>query len=126
MNIDRPARHIRLPWQRRREILPNEDETTVSRRVPIVSSLPLSIKNHIVAMLAEFVGTFLFLLFALGGTNVVNTAPADNQPAELNANPAKLLYIALCFGMSLAVNAWVFFRISGGLFNPAVSARLSF
>jgi len=32
-----------------------------------------------------------------------------------------LLYIALSFGFSLAVNAWVFFRISGGLFNPAVS-----
>jgi aquaporin related protein len=32
-----------------------------------------------------------------------------------------LLYIALSFGFSLAVNAWVFFRISGGLFNPAVT-----
>lgn len=31
------------------------------------------------------------------------------------------LYIALSFGFSLAVNAWIFFRVSGGLFNPAVS-----
>jgi len=31
------------------------------------------------------------------------------------------LYISLCFGFSLAVNAWIFFRVSGGLFNPAVS-----
>ncbi|KAA8575945.1 hypothetical protein EYC84_006110 [Monilinia fructicola] len=37
------------------------------------------------------------------------------------SNPAQLLYSALCFGFSLAVNAWVFFRISGGLFNPAVT-----
>jgi glycerol uptake facilitator-like aquaporin len=27
----------------------------------------------------------------------------------------------LAFGFSLAVTVWVFFRISGGLFNPAVS-----
>lgn len=27
----------------------------------------------------------------------------------------------MSFGFSLAVNAWVFFRISGGLFNPAVT-----
>ena len=58
-------------------------------------------------------------MFALGGTNVVNAAPKEAQPADLAANPAKILYISLCFGMSLAVNAWVFFRISGGLFNPA-------
>jgi aquaporin rerated protein, other eukaryote len=122
MNVDRPARTIRLPWKNRKEQLPNEDETQVSRRVPLLGFLPLGVKNHFVAMMAEFAGTFLFLLFALGGTNVVNAAPLDAQPADLAANPAKLLYISLCFGMSLAVNAWVFFRISGGLFNPAVSA----
>lgn len=33
------------------------------------------------------------------------------------------MFIALSFGFSLAVNAWVFFRISGGLFNPAVSSN---
>ncbi|KAK5021538.1 Aquaporin-1 [Exophiala sideris] len=121
MNVDRPARRIRLPWKNRNDILPNEEETTVSRRVPLLGFLPLSIKNHFVAMIGEFAGTFLFLLFALGGTNVVNTAPADQTTASLAADPAKLLFISLCFGMSLAVNAWVFFRISGGLFNPAVS-----
>ena len=124
MNIDRPARQIRLPWQKRADILPNENETHVSRRVPLLSFLPLMAKNHIIAMMGEFVGTFLFLLFALGGTNVVNTAPLAGRPADLAANPAKLLFIALCFGFSLAVNAWVFFRISGGLFNPAVSYLL--
>lgn len=41
-------------------------------------------------------------------------------------NPAQLLYISLSFGFSLAVNAWIFFRISGGLFNPAVSFRSDF
>lgn len=41
--------------------------------------------------------------------------------AQVGSNPQQLQYIALCFGFSLAVNAWVFFRISGGLFNPAVT-----
>ncbi|KAK7890586.1 Aquaporin-1 [Exophiala xenobiotica] len=121
MNVDRPARKIRLPWKNREAMLPNEDETMVSRRVPFMRHLPLSFKNHFIAMMGEFAGTFLFLLFALGGTNVVNAAPEQGQPESLAANPAKLLFISLCFGMSLAVNAWVFFRISGGLFNPAVT-----
>ncbi|KAK5946916.1 Aquaporin-1 [Knufia obscura] len=122
MNVDRPARGIRVPWKSREAQLPSDKETTVSRRVPFLDFLPTSLKAHVVACAGEFVGTFLFLLFAFGGTNVVNTAPAEGaNTTELSANPAKLLYISLCFGMSLAVNAWVFFRISGGLFNPAVT-----
>ncbi|RYP52159.1 hypothetical protein DL768_002601 [Monosporascus sp. mg162] len=72
-------------------------------------------------VLSEFAGTFMFLLFAFGGTNTVNSAPLDGRSENLAANPSKLVFICLCFGMSLAVNAWTFFRISGGLFNPAVS-----
>lgn len=121
MNVDRPARQLRLPWHNRKKQLPSDSETQVSRRVPLLNILPLAVKNHFVAMSAEFTGTFLFLLFAFGGTNAVNTAPKEGQPENLAADPAKLLFISLCFGMSLAVNAWVFFRISGGLFNPAVS-----
>lgn len=122
MNVDRPTKGLRVPWKKREDQLPSSKDTTVSRRIPILSSLPTAIKGHLVACAGEFVGTFLFLLFAFGGTNVVNTAPATGANAEaLSANPAKLLYISLCFGMSLAVNAWVFFRISGGLFNPAVT-----
>jgi hypothetical protein len=40
-------------------------------------------------------------------------------------SPGALLYISLAFGFSLAVCAWVFFRISGGLFNPAVALGLA-
>lgn len=32
-----------------------------------------------------------------------------------------VLIISLAYGFSLLVNVWAFFRISGGLFNPAVS-----
>ncbi|KAF3070569.1 Aquaporin-1 [Daldinia childiae] len=101
---------IRRPWKR-------HSESELSNRLRPLDRLPLSIKNHLIATMSEFAGTFMFLLFAFGGTNAVNT----NLPGTPAADPAKLLYISLCFGMSLAVNAWVFFRISGGLFNPAVT-----
>ncbi|KAI0505621.1 aquaporin [Xylaria bambusicola] len=127
---------VRLPWEKpnpparrpsfaRRLTLgsrkPSISASIEHHRVRLLNRLPLEVKNHIVAVLSEFAGTFMFLLFAFGGTNVVNSAPAEGQPEDLAADPAKLLYISLCFGMSLAVNAWVFFRISGGLFNPAVT-----
>lgn len=122
MNVDRPARGLRVPWKSRRRQLPAGHEHHVERRLWFLDFLPKKAKGHIVACVGEFVGTFMFLLFALGGTNVVNTAPPEGQNAvDLSANPSKIMYIALVFGMSLAVNAWVFFRISGGLFNPAVT-----
>ncbi|KAJ4335269.1 Aquaporin-1 [Ascochyta clinopodiicola] len=122
MNIDRPTRGIRVPWRSRRHQRPHHSEILVTRRLAFLDVLPNSFKGHIVACIGEFVGTFMFLLFALGGTNVVNTAPAEgSNAADLSANPSKIMYIALVFGMSLMVNAWVFFRISGGLFNPAVT-----
>jgi aquaporin related protein len=86
-------------------------------RLPFISRVPDDIRNHFIAMCGEFVGTVLFLYFALSGTQVANNIPSS----EAGSNPQQLQYIALSFGFSLAVNAWVFFRISGGLFNPAVS-----
>lgn len=76
-------------------------------------------RNHLVAMLGEFAGTFLFLFFAFAGTQTANLYA--NQSDVVGPNPSVLLYISLSFGFSLAVNVWVFFRISGGAFNPAVS-----
>lgn len=89
-------------------------------RLPLMKKLPDNVRNHFVAMLGEYVGTVLFLWFALSGTQVANSIPSSSGQtvAEIGSNPQQLQYIALCFGFSLAVNAWVFFRISGGLFNP--------
>lgn len=90
----------------------------------------LAIKNHFVAMVGEYVGTTLFLLLALGATNVANipttsvtgaTTEGEKGTTVAAVNTSSLLYISLAFGFSLAVNAWIFFRVSGGLFNPAVS-----
>ncbi|KAK7537276.1 aquaporin-like protein [Phyllosticta citribraziliensis] len=91
------------------------------------SWLPTTIKNHFIAMIGEFTGTFLFLFFAFAATQVANAGAAaaaevaDTAVADAPNTPV-LLYISLAFGFSLAVNVWVFFRISGGLFNPAASA----
>jgi len=90
----------------------------------------LALKNHFIAMIGEYVGTVLFMIFALGGTNVAlipntsitgNTTTGQDDSTVSTVNTSNLLYIALSFGFSLAVNAWIFFRVSGGLFNPAVS-----
>ncbi|KAH6872086.1 hypothetical protein B0T10DRAFT_499918 [Thelonectria olida] len=32
------------------------------------------------------------------------------------------IWIAVSYGFALLVNVWAFYRISGGLFNPAVSS----
>ncbi|KAK4979498.1 hypothetical protein LTR28_004303 [Elasticomyces elasticus] len=96
---------------------PNDYHSALLKRIPD------NLRNHFVACCGEFVGTVLFLYFALSGTQVANSIPsaAGLTVAQTGSNPSQLLYIALCFGFSLAVNAWVFFRISGGLFSPAVT-----
>lgn len=90
-----------------------------SRNEKIVSLSEKAI-GHIVAMSGEFVGTTMFLFFAFGGTQIANTID-PNIP-----NLGQLMYISLSFGFSLAVTAWVFYRISGGLFNPAVRIHVRF
>ncbi|KAF2018246.1 aquaporin-like protein [Aaosphaeria arxii CBS 175.79] len=90
-------------------------------------------RNEFVAAAAEFAGTFMFLFFAFGGTQVANTSATAADPATSGQqggsitqqpNTSVLLYIALSFGFSLMINVWVFFRVSGGLFNPAVTLGL--
>lgn len=123
MNIDEPlAAGFVLPGGSRRPRRQGTDSTIVNR-LPILRRLPHHFCSHFVAMCGEFIGTFLFLFFAFSGTQVANTqtAPQTSITVAQASNPAQLLYISLCFGFSLAVNAWVFFRISGGLFNPAVT-----
>lgn len=78
---------------------------------------------HLIAIPGEFVGTFFFLWMGYSGHNVVlNQAPALAINSGLSSET--VVYTALVNGFSLLVNAWAFNRISGGLFNPAVSGRL--
>jgi aquaporin related protein len=88
-------------------------------RLPGFSWLPNRARNLLIACMGEFVGTFLFLFFAFAAAQVANNLRGD-EPMDL----LSLLYISLAFAVSLAVNVWIFFRVSGGLFNPAVSVPL--
>jgi MIP family channel proteins len=114
----------------------NYDDTATSPAPPqeVIMRLPYTewmnsgIKEHFVATLAEFVGTVMFLFFAFAGTQVANinasnpsAAAASTTPTTGEFSPMVLTYIALSFGFSLMVNVWIFYRISGGLFNPAVT-----
>ena len=80
--------------------------------------IPTTIRGHIVAVLGEYIGTGLFLFFAFAATQVANvSANAKTDTGDMRGTPEQLLYISLAFGLSLAVNAWTFSRISGGLFS---------
>ena len=86
-------------------------------------TMSATVRGHFVAMSGEFVGTTMFLLLAFAGTQIANSiAPTTNTDPVLAL--IQLLFISMSFGFSLAVNVWVFFRISGGLFNPAVSSHM--
>lgn len=135
MNISQPADNIVLPGMKPRRtslaVQHGETEVMPERRIRGLSWMPEPIRNHVIAMIGEFVGTCMFLFFAFAATQVANAAAAA-ETATINPlspmwgapNTSNLLYISLAFGFSLAVNVWVFFRISGGLFNPAVSIRI--
>lgn len=78
-------------------------------------------------MIGEFVGTTMFLFFAFAGTQVANVGAAGTTTTTNATNgfsPIVLMYTAVSFGFSLMVNVWIFFRISGGLFNPAVTLAM--
>lgn len=113
MNINKPSSTgLALPGFHRRDTNKNE------LRVPFLGFLPNRARNHLIAMIGEFIGTFMFLFFAFSATQVANAAAAGagTSGGSLTQvpNTSVLLYISLAFGFSLAVNAWVFFRISGG------------
>ena len=101
--------------------------TTEVMRLPWTMWMNSNAKNHFVAFIGEFVGTTMFLFFAFAGTQVANigsNASSDSNTTTGEAtgfSPTVLLYISVVFGFSLMVNVWIFFRISGGLFNPAVT-----
>ncbi|KAK9474552.1 aquaporin-2 [Dipodascopsis tothii] len=76
---------------------------------------------HLIAMLGEFVGTFMFLFFAFAIAQIANEDP---NLASNGSNPGQLIMISLGFGFSLATNVFVFYRVSGGAFNPCVSLAL--
>jgi len=117
MNVDHPSDSFMvLPGMK--PSYTTDPQRPGEKRLAGCSWLPNRLRHLIISMLGEFVGTALFLFFAFAGTQVANTP--TNGVVDDPASTATLLYISLAFGFSLLVNVWIFFRISGGLFNPAV------
>ncbi|KAK7403879.1 Aquaporin-1 [Neonectria punicea] len=85
--------------------------------------MSVSARNLFVILFGEFCGTFMFLLLSFIGTQ---TAIITNNPSDPTAplQPFSLLYIAASFGTALAANVWIFYRVTGGMFNPAVTLGL--
>jgi aquaporin rerated protein, other eukaryote len=73
------------------------------------------------AAVLEFVGTTFFLLLGLGGIQAAN---AEAVTGSNRLTVEQVLYISTSMGLSLLVSAWLFFRITGGLFNPNISLAL--
>lgn len=82
-------------------------------------------QSHFVAAIAEFVGTFMFLFLAFAGHLMAVSQAQRLSPAGMTGSTTDnqtVLIIGLAYAISLLVNVWAFYRISGGLFNPAVSS----
>ena len=84
--------------------------------------LLFSWKEDLHAALLEFCGTTVFLTLAFGGVQASGDEAASSGEGATSA--IRIMYVATSFGLSLLVSAWLFFRITGGLFNPNVSTAL--
>ncbi|KAK4544696.1 hypothetical protein LTR36_003945 [Oleoguttula mirabilis] len=80
-------------------------------------------RNHFVAASGEFVGTFLFLFMAFLGHLMAVDQAGDTGPNGTNS-ASTVMYISMSYGFSLLVAVWALYRISGGLFNPAVTLAM--
>lgn len=85
---------------------------------------PSTIQKHLIASAGEFVGTFFFLWFAYAGS-MQYIKQATLSPPSGGISDTTVFFIAHVYSFSLLVNVWAFYRISGGLFNPAVRLRPS-
>lgn len=105
--------------------MPNKPHTGFLRTGAVMGFLPDSHRNHTTAFISELAGTFLFLFFAFAIAQVANTPPPTGS-SDAPPDIGKIFFIASGFGCSVAVNVWLFYRVSGGMFNPAVSVFLFF
>jgi aquaporin related protein len=79
-----------------------------------------TLQAHLVAASGEFVGTFMFLYFSFACQTMLNTQASEKSLLNGGSSSQQNIFTALVYGFSLLVNVWAFYRISGGLFNPAV------
>lgn len=76
-----------------------------------------TLREDVLAAGVEYIGTTTFLLLFLGG---IQAAAGSGTPS----GPAFVMYVAASGGLSLLVSAWLFFRVTGAVFNPNISLAL--
>lgn len=79
-----------------------------------------TLQKHLVAASGEFCGTFMFLYFSFACQIMLHTQRSETSLENGGFSAQMNIHTALVYGFSLLVNVWAFYRISGGLFNPAV------
>lgn len=94
----------------------------------VFAALGDTARGHIVAMIGEYLGTTMFLFFGFIAAQTANEKKDITLRASIGAAGApegpsllQISYISAVFGLSLAANAWIWYRVSGGMFNPSVS-----
>lgn len=85
------------------------------------SSLFANIKQDLRGALLEFIGTFFFFSIGFGTVQAITSAGSVDPPAPHILN---VFVAASSFGFGLAASAWLFYRVTGGLFNPNVTLAL--
>ncbi|KAF8761263.1 NUC153 protein [Rhizoctonia solani] len=80
-----------------------------------------NLRGDLHAAALEFVGTILFLLLGLGG---IQAAAYSNQASVAAAAITLKVMELISMGLSLLVSVWFFYRVTGGVFNPAVATSL--
>jgi len=66
----------------------------------------------------------MFLFFGFAAAQIANM-PGASPLSPDTISTSNLLFIATAFGLSLFINAWLYSRVSGAIFNPAVSFALA-
>ncbi|QIX00200.1 hypothetical protein AMS68_005717 [Peltaster fructicola] len=99
-------------------------EAALYHRLALLSRIPHSLYAHGVAWLTEYIGTVFFLFLALSGQQAAFSAAGSVTSS--GANAAALLYASLAYAFAFAVASWIFFRVTSGLFNPAIALGMCF
>ncbi|CZS91986.1 related to aquaporin [Rhynchosporium agropyri] len=120
MNINEPRNGtgIILPFFTKKPSMRSRTSSLKSDRLPFLNWVPDNARNHLVATIAEYVGTTLFLLFAFAGTQVALAA----YPAEPN-----VVSLGMCLVGALPYlrGAFlVFAQILGGVTAAAIVSAL--
>lgn len=68
----------------------------------------------------------MFLFMGFGAAHIANLPDASSNTSngEPFVNTANLTFIATAFGLALLINVWIFYRVSGAVFNPAITLGL--